>query len=513
MKPRLSDTLVDQNGAKSTTDVATARQLITSEPVRKIVSSQFGKDLPPVSVAAISSTAVVAISAISTDPHLAAAVADAYATGFIEFRRQQDVEDLTAVSNKYREQITGLQDQLYFIGVTQASGATSAPGTESRKVELTTQINSLQSQINQLALDASLRTGGAQMVSSAPVPTSPLGAKRIRSVGVALIVGLLYGLVLAFGLEYIDDRIRSKDQLEAATSGLPMLGLIPAVLDWKDHSLPRLVTLEAPRSQIAEAYRSLRTSVQFLSVSEPVSIVHVTSAEPGEGKSTTVANLGVTLADAGLRVVLVDFDLRRPRLHKFFELENEVGIVNVVRGEVSLLDAIHWLDTERYGRLAVLPAGPVPTNPSELTGMPRVRTILEELTAMSDIVILDSAPVMPVTDTLVLSAYVDATVLVARVGVTSGRTIGRANELLQRVGARVAGTVLNAAEPEPGYYGSYRYRYRRGYYYSGYRNSGYYSSPEISDVPAESSRRKKAKSVVETQSVASTDTGSDATLT
>ena len=98
-------------------------------------------------------------------------------------------------------------------------------------------------------------------------------------------------------------------------------------------------------------------------------------------------------------------------------------------------------------------------------------------------------------------------------GVTSGRTIGRANELLQRVGARVAGTVLNAAEPEPGYYGSYRYRYRRGYYYSGYRNSGYYSSPEISDVPAESSRRKKAKSVVETQSVASTDTGSDATLT
>jgi len=288
----------------------------------------------------------------------------------------------------------------------------------------------------------------------------------LRTATLALAVGLLYGLVLAFGVDYFDDRVRTKERLEQVTNGLPMLGLIPAVPDWKDHSAARLVTLEAPRSQIAEAYRSLRTSVQFLSIQEPVSIVHVTSAEPGEGKSTTVANLGVSLADSGLRVILVDCDLRRPRLHRFFDLDNEVGFCTAVRGEATLLEAMRPLDPERYGKLAVLTSGPAPTNPSELIGAPRVKLLLDQMTELADIILLDSAPVVPVTDGLVLSAYADATILVARAGVSSGRSLTRATELLQQVGARVVGTVLNAAEPDPGSYGSYRYRYHGGYYYN-----------------------------------------------
>jgi succinoglycan biosynthesis transport protein ExoP len=483
LKPTLTDTLVDPNGGKTITDVATASRLITSTPVRALVVAALGPDLPPVAVTRSGNTSVIELSVVSTDPALAAAVADAYATNFIEFRRTQDVGDLTAVSDKYREQIAGLQEQLDFIAANEAviqPPATVDPGVAGRKSELRSQINSLQGQINQLQLDASLRSGGAQLVSTAAVPTAPIGARRLQSLGLFGAVGLLYGLVLAFGVDYFDDLVRTKERLEQVTSGLPMLGLIPVLPDWKDHRAARLVTLEAPRSQIAEAYRSLRTSVQFLSVREPVSIVHVTSAEPGEGKSTTVANLGVSLADAGLRVIVIDCDLRRPRLHKFFDLDNDVGFCSVVREEASLLDAMHWLDTERYGKLAILTSGPVPTNPSELIGAPRVKALLDQMTELADVILLDSAPVVPVTDTLVLSAYADATILVARVGVTSGRSLVRATELLQRVGARVVGTVLNAAEPNSGYYGSYRYRYRRGYYYGGYNsNAPYGESPGV----------------------------------
>jgi polysaccharide biosynthesis transport protein len=469
LKPTLADTLVDQNGARSTTDVATASRLITSKPVRQLVAAQLGSDLPPVRVAASGSTSVVELSVVSTDPRLAAAVADAYATNFIDFRRQQDIDDLTAVSTKYREQILGVQQQITAINgqlTSVAPPATADPALEKRREELSSQIASLQNQVDQLQLDASLRSGGAQLVSTATVPVSPIGPKPYRTTALALGVGVLYGLVLAFGVDYFDDRVRTKDRLEQVTNGLPMLGLIPAVPDWKDHSKARLVTLEAPRSQIAEAYRSLRTSVQFLSIQEPVSIVHVTSAEPGEGKSTTVANLGVSLADSGLRVILVDCDLRRPRLHRFFDLDNEVGFCTAVRGEATLLEAMHPLDTERYGKLAVLTSGPAPTNPSELIGAPRVKVLLDQMTELADIILLDSAPVVPVTDGLVLSAYADATILVARAGVSSGRSLTRATELLQQVGARVVGTVLNAAEPDPGSYGSYRYRYHGGYYYN-----------------------------------------------
>ena len=469
LKPTLTDTLIDQNGAKSTTDLATAVRLINSRPVRQLVAKELGSDLPPVRAASAGGTSVLELSVVSSDPRLAAAVADSYATNFIEFRRQQDIDDLTAVSTKYREQIIGIQQQINKINDQIAAAGPTAvpqPALTKRRDELSTQINGLQNQVDQLQLDASLRSGGAQLVSTASIPTAPIGPKASRTTALALGVGLLYGLVLAFGVEYFDDRVRSKDRLEQVTNGLPMMGLIPAVPDWKDHSRTRLVTVEAPRSQIAEAYRSLRTSVQFLSIQYPVSIVHVTSAEPGEGKSTTVANLGISLADSGLRVILVDCDLRRSRLHRFFDLPNDVGFCSAVRGEATLLEAMQPLDPERYGRLAVLTSGPTPTNPSELIGAPRVKLLLDQMTELADIVILDSAPVVPVTDGLVLSAYADATILVARAGVTSGRSLSRATELLQQVGARVVGTVLNAAEPDPGSYGSYRYRYHGGYYYN-----------------------------------------------
>jgi len=475
LKPRLADTIVDSNGTKSNIDVPTASRLITSKPVRELVQKDLGTDIPVIKVAGAGTTAVVELSAVSTDPHLAAAVADSYATNFIEFRRQQDIDDLTAVSTKYREQILSVQAQIDDINNQQAQvkpPAVADPALDKRKLDLTAQINTLQSQVDSLGLDAALRSGGAQLVSTAVVPKSPIEPQPVRTAGLALVVGLMFGLVLAFGVDYFDDRVRTKERLEQVTNGLPMLGLIPAVPDWKDHSRPRLVTLEAPRSQIAEAYRSLRTSVQFLSIQEPVSIVHVTSAEPGEGKSTTVANLGVSLADSGLRVILVDCDLRRPRLHRFFGLENEVGFCSAVRGEATLLEAMHPLDVERYGKLAILTSGPAPTNPSELIGAPRVKVLLDQMTELADIVILDSAPVVPVTDGLVLSAYADATILVARAGVSSGRSLTRATELLQQVGARVVGTVLNAAQPDPGSYGSYRYRYHGGYYYNTGPDSG-----------------------------------------
>jgi non-specific protein-tyrosine kinase len=218
------------------------------------------------------------------------------------------------------------------------------------------------------------------------------------------------------------------------------------------------VSIEDPTSPAAEAYRTLRTSIQFLGLEQPMRTLQVTSANPQEGKTTTLANLAVALARSGSTVAIVCCDLRRPRVHEFFGLENDVGFTSVLLGKVPLAGAVQEVPDQ--ARLSLLASGPLPPNPSELLSSRRTVEVFGSLQAEYDFVLIDAPPVLPVTDALVLSGRVDATLLVAVAGATTRKEAARAVELLRQVDAPLVGAVLNGVDTEGSYgyaYQSYRY--------------------------------------------------------
>jgi non-specific protein-tyrosine kinase len=218
---------------------------------------------------------------------------------------------------------------------------------------------------------------------------------------------------------------------------------------------PEVPALAEPTSPAAEAYRTLRTSVQFLSLKRPVRTLMITSPNAGDGKTTTIANLGVVFARAGVPVTVVSCDLRRPTLHEAFGLSNTVGFTSVLLGQVSAEDALQTVPN--LERLTVMAAGPIPPNPSELLSLRKASDVFVSLAASGRVVLVDAPPVLPVSDALVLANRVDAVLLVCVAGMTTRKDAARAVELLSQVDAPLVGTILNGAS-EPGGYG-YSYRY------------------------------------------------------
>jgi non-specific protein-tyrosine kinase len=202
-----------------------------------------------------------------------------------------------------------------------------------------------------------------------------------------------------------------------------------------------LITVTDPRSPVAEAYRSLRTNLEFSSLDRPLRTLLLTSPGPDEGKSTTLANLAVTAAQAGRRVIVADCDLRRPRQHEIFGISNGVGLTTMVRDE-SALARLPLQETEVPG-LWVLPSGPPPPNPAELLASQRMSQVIGRLTEQADLVLLDTPPIVAVTDAAVLASKVDGVVLIINAGSTKRQFAQRAQELLQRVNARLIGAILN----------------------------------------------------------------------
>ncbi len=214
---------------------------------------------------------------------------------------------------------------------------------------------------------------------------------------------------------------------------------------------PDLITLNDARSSQAEAYRSLRTNLEFSSLDHPIHTLLVTSAAPDEGKSTTLANLGVISAQAGKRVVLLDCDLRRPRLHEFFELSNNVGVTTAILNAEATLP----LQATSVPNLRVMTSGPLPPNPADLLASARMKALLEQVAADADLVLLDAPPVITVTDAALLAAKVDGVLLVISAGHTKRDHAQRAKDLLAKVNARLVGAVLTNAAVDASAYGVY----------------------------------------------------------
>lgn len=459
--PSLFDTVQSQRF--DPTIVQTEVQVIQSEPVRALVRERLRK-APGVKAIAVGQTAVIEVRAQSTQPRDAAAVTNAYVESYIDYRREQAIENLVKAGEELQRRINVTQQEIDRLSAQINSAPPCTPtnqgGCSERESLLRTR-DTLSSQqapfrqkLDQLQVDASLKNGGAQIVTPAGVPTEPIRPRPLRNALLALAAGLLLGVSVAFVIEHLDDSIKTKEDLERSARDLAVLGLIPAVTVWKNRAETRVVSQTEPSSPVAEAYRSLRTSIRFLGIDKSMRAIQITSANASEGKTTTTANLAVALARAGERVVIVSCDLRRPRIHNFFDLPNTVGFTSVVMGDAPLSAALQQVPGE--SRLQVLTSGPLPPNPSELLSSRRTGDVLKALQAQS-VVLIDCPPVLPVTDASVMSSRVDGTLLVATVGSTTGKQFSRAVELLHQVGAPLIGTVLNGV-PADGAYG-YAYQY------------------------------------------------------
>lgn len=464
--------------------VQTEIEVMKSRSVMDAVTGQLGYS-PDVSIAAKGQTDVVTISSRDTSPTKAAREANTYATTYVDVRRKALIADLLAAATQIRQQITGIDSSIAALDRTVSALDVRIAGSndplqrrrlsgqrdqlvkdnEAKRTSLETRRGAASEQVDKLQLSADVtQTGGAQIVSKATRPTAPVAPTPKRDAVIALFLGLLLGAGLAFLFEYLDDSMRTKDDLDRATDGLDVLGLVPKVDTWKDRRAPTLVSITSPTSAPAEAYRGLRTSLQFIGIERAIKFVQVTSPSAAEGKSTTLANLGVALARAGQRVVIVDCDLRRPRLHQFVGIDNSVGLTSVILGDVPMAEALQPIPDQP--RLSILPSGRPPPNPSELLSTKRAQDLIRSLASEADYVLIDTPPLLPVADAVVVSGFVDATILVVTARSTTKRATRRAIELLRQVNAPLIGAVFNGVGGEAAY--AYGYGYGYGY---GYANS------------------------------------------
>ena len=455
LQPRGSESLFGANVVQEKA-VQTEIRMITSQVVQERVVEHIGA-APGVSASPIPETNMFQVAARSVEPEQAAVIANAYVTSYIEVVREQAVQDLADSAAQAQKKIDDLQGQIDTLNaqIPNLPAARRGVAVNSRD-NLLSQQGVYRQRLDQLQIDVPLRTGGAQIVNNASAPSKPISPTPVKNGIIGGVLGLVLGLGMAFLLENLDETIKNRDQATRATSGLPVVGSIPVVASWRKRTDTYVVCRDEPTSPAAEAYRGLRTAIQFLNVDRTLSRLQITSAAAGDGKTTTVANLAYVMSGAGQKVIVVACDLRRPRLHEFFGLRNDVGFTNVLMGELPLSKALQTVD--RQGGLQVLSAGALPPNPAELLASPRTAELLATLQRQCDIVLLDCPPVLPVTDAVILSSNVDATLLVMTAGKTSRREVHRATEMLRQVEAPLIGTVLNGAR-EDEEYGSYAFRY------------------------------------------------------
>ncbi|MGI9069506.1 MAG: GumC family protein [Pyrinomonadaceae bacterium] len=327
-------------------------------------------------------------------------------------------------------------------------------------------------------------TGSTEKTSDISVSTysrlgQPIGPQRFRNIIIAFVLSLVAGIGLAFLLDFLDDTVNSMEDVDRYIH-LPALALIPSSKGDKARLIGMpggppgpagasnaLALVDDARSPVAEAYRHLRTSLLLSSAGQPPKTILVTSSQPSEGKTTTAINTAFMLAQTGAEVLIIDCDLRRPRLHAHFEVSNSVGLTNWLSGERDIDALIQSYD--KHANLKLLTSGPVPPNPAELLGSDEMRKLLALLSERFAHIIIDSPPAISFTDASILSTMVDGVVLIVHGGKSSRAVVRRARQQLLDVGANIFGVVLNNVklESQQDYYYAGYYGYYSSYYYSG----------------------------------------------
>jgi polysaccharide biosynthesis transport protein len=426
-------------------NMETEVQIATSNNVARLAAETLGVDsdtdlLEGVTVSVESTTEILIFVYADPNPRFAQRAAQAFAEAYLQNRTETANQDLTTLSRPIEEEIEDIDRDIEDVRaqLAQTTDDAEQAGLEAELTALVSDRAVALDRLQELATPASLSVGS--LIREAERPGAPASPDHILNLAMALLVGLGLGVGAAFVQERLDDRLRGRADLESH-AGVPVLAVVGTVRSWRRRDQVTVVTLTEPESPVAEAYRTLRTGVLFDAASNNTKMILVTSAEAGEGKTTTTANLGVSLAQAGKRVALVSADLRRPRLQDFFGKDQGPGLTNVLAGELSLSEALSRVS--QMQNVSMLASGPVPGNPAELLSSQSMRSLLLELRSEGDFILIDAPPLLAVADSLMLAQLVDGVILVADSERTHRSAVQQTRQLLARVNARMIGAVLN----------------------------------------------------------------------
>jgi succinoglycan biosynthesis transport protein ExoP len=442
--PTYEDFSISQQLARTYSD------MVTRQPILVAAADALGLPFSPgpqdVTASIVPGTQLLEISVRDTDPERARALADEIARQLI-LQTPNEIEKDNARQTFVQTQLANLEKNIQttedeiVAAQAQLAGADSARAIQEYEGNISAlqqKLASYQATYASLLQSVEKRTNYISVFEAATTPGYPISPRVMQTVLMAAAIGLILAIGGAILIEFIDDTVKTPEDVQKAMNLTP-LGAIGEIAGATREE--RLITAQELPSPIIEAYRVLRTNLQVSSVDEPLRTLLVTSASPYEGKSTTVANLGAIMAQAGHSVVLVDADLRRSSLHRYFGVSNKKGLTDSLLMDEPAPDG--WLQETGIENLRVLTSGPLPPNPSELLGSKKMHSLIERLAQDTDIVIFDTPPVLPVTDAMVLAANVDGVLLVTEAGKTRRTAARQASESLQKVRARILGVVLN----------------------------------------------------------------------
>ncbi|MEJ2737932.1 MAG: polysaccharide biosynthesis tyrosine autokinase, partial [Anaerolineae bacterium] len=429
-----------------------------ADPEASIPASDPNDHISSVSAQPVRETQLLRVTVTGTDPDLITIAANTLVEVFIQWQakvqRARYAESKANLATEMEQAQSSIQETEDRIQTVQAGGESVDEDElirlQDQQARYRNSYSALLSSYSNIGLAEANSGATVTVVSAAARPTAPFRPQVVRTTLLAVAVGSLLAVGVAFLIEYLDDTVKIPQDLQPM--GLTVLAMVQRVNQDGRNSMPQLYAVNQPKSLAAEAYRTLRTNLQFSSLDRPLRSLVVTSAVATEGKTTTAANLAVVMAQAGKRVVLVDGDLRRPSAHRLFDLSNESGLTTAL---VEDLDALGgFLRATEVENLRVLAAGPVPPD------------LLHKLEEEADVIVLDTPPILVVADASVLSARTDGVLLVVNTGRTRRAAVQQAVDGLRQVGAQLLGCVLNMVSTRGGRSSQYYYSYYYSHYYA-----------------------------------------------
>lgn len=442
----------------------TYAQLLVKRPVLTTVIDTLGLSQTPeqiarmITVSPVRDTQLVVMKVKDSDPARAAAIANNVAETFIAQNPIIQAESTARSIGNLEQELARLQAN---IDATQASLKGLEPGETSDErsrleqalVQYRSSHTSVLKSLEELRQVEARQASSIKVAEAAVAPQLPVRPRPFVNTILAAMLGLLVTMSVALLIEYLGDKVTSPEEAAAMlqSSTLATIGKIEG-----QTPADKLVSLKDPYAHTAEAYQMLRVRLEIARFDQALQTLLITSGSPGEGKSTTAANLAVAIARTGKQVILVDADLRRPSLHRFFNHHNLRGVTTALVREAGTSLDEHFQST-KIDNLLLLPSGPLPADPMAVLSSPRMATLIAEIKSRAEVIIFDTPPLLVVADATLLARSADATLLVARAGATRNEALRRAGEMLAEAGITLAGVVLNEATKEQGGYGQYYY--------------------------------------------------------
>lgn len=453
--------------------LSTQADLLSSKPLAEEVIKKLRLDssaeelLRDVSVSFEEKTNLINVTVEDNNPRRAQIIANTLVQTFLENSKKSSSAEVSKARDEVYFKMKDIQeDILLYSQIANEKQGSSGQANENLKSQITIATSiytDLAGKYQQLKILEDLSTGGLKLAVPASIPKWPSSPNISRNIILALILGFIGSTTWIFSTEYFDNTVKSTADVEKYFN-LPMLGQIPLSKFGESSKSNQPATwrpaLVKPNSFAAEAYRHLRTNIQFLNFEDQARTIVITSPTAGEGKTTVAANLAATLSLTGSNVILLDCDLRHPKIHQTLGVENFIGFSNLLIKSHRLPEVIQIANNN----LPVITSGPKPPNPSELLGSNRMTELIQTLKEDYDYIIIDTPPVCAVTDAAVLAAKVDAVILISAFNTTTREAAADCRRILDKVNSKILGAVMNKIDAKKGRYGYYSYY---GHYYHG----------------------------------------------